>query len=168
MVAILLAGTILYYNSQISKPKNQTSANLVTTLDIREIPRNYPGNVPSPLPHAYLYITGSVNNTAEGTAFNAGLHAVAYDANGGLEINLTVPLINGETFGTDAGTDAYVSSNYGSSSFELTSLPGEQNATVEVGIFHEGTVTYELASYTSVDKFALMVKFMGILVQCEL
>jgi len=97
--------------------------------------------VPSPLPFNYLYITGSVTNVGVGTAFTAGLHVVAYAANGGLEINMTVPLINGATFGTDAGTDAYVSSSYGNSSLQLGSLYSEQNATIEIGIFHEGIVS---------------------------
>jgi hypothetical protein len=156
LIAILLAGafagTIFYYNgeianqnSQISNLKSQlanlTSANLVTKLGITEIPSNYSYNVPSPLPYNYLYITGNVTNTGEGTAYNSGLHVVAYDANGELKINMTVPLVNGASFGTDAGTDAYVSSSYGSSSLRLGSLYSEQTAIIEIGIFHEGIVS---------------------------
>ena len=148
----LLAGTIFYYNGKIARLNRQisnlkcqvaslTSANLVDKLAVTEIPKNYPYNVPSPLPYNYLYITGNVTNTGEGTALNAGLHVVANDANGGLEINITVPLVNGASFGTDAGTDAYVLNSYGNNSLQLGSLFSEQTAIIEIGIFHDGTVS---------------------------
>jgi hypothetical protein len=137
IVTILIIGTIFYY-WETTKP---ITANLQTTLAISEIPNNSPYNVPSPLPYDYLYITGSVNNTGKGTAYNAGLHVLAYGANGELEINKTIPLINGATYGTDVETNAYVYSSYGNSSLTLESLQGKQNVTIEVGIFHEGVVS---------------------------
>ena len=61
---------------------------------------------------------------------------------------MTVPLVApvqpwefGPTFGTDNATDTFVSSNFGNSSTQLGSLGSNQTATIELGIFHEGTVT---------------------------
>ena len=96
LVALLFTGAIFYYNFEIANPNRQPSkhkviatANLATALNVTEIPRNSPFNVPSPLPYNYLYITGSVSNTGESTAYNAGLHVAAYAADGTLEINMT-------------------------------------------------------------------------------
>ena len=143
IVAVLLLGALFYFAEEFENrnSKNEASAYLTTDLVVREIPRNYPYNVPSPIPFNYLYITGSAKNTGKGTVYSAGLHVVAYNAAGVLEINLTVPLINGASYGTDAPTNAYVSSTYGNSSLQLGNLFGEQNATIEIGIFHEGTVS---------------------------
>jgi len=145
ILALLLLGTVFYYNEDItnrnSKGTNLDVANVIADLNITEIPRDYPYNVPSPLPYNYLYITGSAANTGEDTAYNAGLHVAAYNAAGELEINLTVPLVNGATFGSDAATEAYVSNSYANSSQQLGSLNSQQNLTIEVGIFHEGVVS---------------------------
>lgn len=88
-----------------------------------------------------LYISGNVTNTGIGIAYNAGLHVVAYD-NGVLEVNMTVPLANGATFGTDNATIASALSTYGSvSSLQLGNLGSGQTATIGIGIIHEGYVT---------------------------
>jgi hypothetical protein len=46
------------------------------------------------------------DNAGEGTAYNAGLHIMAYDAKGKLKVNMAVPLANTASFGTDANTVA--------------------------------------------------------------
>jgi outer membrane murein-binding lipoprotein Lpp len=115
---------------------NLTSPYLVTTLGATEIASN---------PYNRLWISGSVTNTGEGTAYNAGLHVVANVANGKVEVNMTVPLNNNDVvnYGTDAATDAsgYVGNGDNNPSFFLVSLGGGGTAVIGIGIFHEGTVS---------------------------
>ena len=82
---------------------------------------------------------GNVTNEGEGTAYNAGLHVVAYDK-GALEVNITVPLVNGGIYGTDATTDAYVAP-YGDTITQFGSLGSGGTATIVVWIYHEGNAT---------------------------
>ena len=138
-------GQLANLSSQIL---NLTSANLVTSLGVAEVPYNSPNNFPSPLLYNHLLITGSITNTGRGTAYNAGLHVVAYAPDGTLEVNMTVPLdsqqnITGNentdfapVFGTDAKTQIY-----GNDSLQLGNLYGGQTSSISLGIFHEGTVT---------------------------
>ncbi len=126
---------------------NLTSANLVTALGISEVPYDAPNNMGVIL-FSRLYISGSVTNTGEGTALNAGLHVVAYQTGGGpsfqfdlVEINMTVPLANGASFGTDNATDAFVSNWTGLSSLQLGDLGSGQTATISINIYHEGVVS---------------------------
>ena len=115
---------------------NLTSPYLVTALGITEIASN---------PYNRLWISGSVTNTGEGTAFNAGLHVIAYAANGTLEVNITVPLNNNNVvnYGTDAatGAQAYTANGDNNPSFFLVALGGGGTAVIGINIFHEGTVT---------------------------
>ncbi len=67
---------------------------------------------PTPIPYNYLYITGSVNNTGECTAYNSGLLVVAYFADGTLEINMTVSF-SGGIYVTDNATNSFVLDHYG-------------------------------------------------------
>jgi len=158
LIAILFAGTIsgtVFYYNGITKDRNSeiaslnnkitnlntkisnltvqltnlTSANLVTiALGVTEVPYNSQISLNSALPpDNYLYITGLVTNTGDGIAYNAGLHVIAYDATGTLEINTTVPLTAGTV--------------YIDSSLPLGNLVGGQNATIEIVLYHEGTVT---------------------------
>jgi len=118
---------------------NLTSAYLVNALGISEV-----GNTSEEffIPYYYrLYIAGSVTNTGEGTADNAGLHVVAYSADGTLEINMTVPLSSGVTFRTDAEINSYLEEhNYGVSSLQLGILYSGQTSTIDLDIYHEGIV----------------------------
>ena len=135
--------------SQISNLQGQitnlTYVNLVTALGVTEVWASQ--NDPPP-PVNHLYITGWVTNTGAGTAYNAGLHVVAYNSTGTLEINMTVPLVSsgnwsswGATFGTDVATDNFISSAFGSpNSTQLGVLYSRENVTIEMGIFHEGIV----------------------------
>jgi outer membrane murein-binding lipoprotein Lpp len=129
---------------------NLPTAHLVASLGITEIlgkDSNEMGKS-TPIPYNYLYITGSVSNTGESTAYNAGLHVVAYNATGTLEINMTVPL-SGGIFGTDNATNAFVLEHYGSSSPTLGLLDGGQTTSFyaapeyygSLSILHEGIVT---------------------------
>jgi hypothetical protein len=172
LVISLFAGMIFYYNQKISSLSNQISklnstianfpiAHLVSSLGITEMLGNESNSMgkPTPIPYNYLYITGSVNNTGVGTAFNAGLLVVAYDAYGTLEINMTVPL-GGGIFGSDNATDTFVLEHYGSydpalgvyvSNFNPTLgiVDGKQIAYIggsspfygPLSIIHEGLVT---------------------------
>ena len=81
---------IINLKSQVS---NLTSANLVTAHGITEVNKDT-----SKVPRSYnrLYIDGTVTNAGTSTAFNAGLHVVAYTVDGTLEINMTIPLTKGE------------------------------------------------------------------------
>ena len=44
--------------------------------------------------YSSFFIIGSVTNTGNMTAYNAGLQVMAYSASGSLEINMTVPLVS--------------------------------------------------------------------------
>ncbi len=137
-------------NSQISNLKNQvanfyeqvtnlTTANLVTALGTNQVTWD---GLANPSPHNHLYIQGSVTNVGKGTAYNAGLHVIAYDSKGNLEINMTVPLVNIASFGTDSNTIAYALKQYrGTTSLQLGSLLTTQTVDIQVQIFHEGNVT---------------------------
>jgi hypothetical protein len=88
-----------------------------------------------------LYLNGSVINNGGGAAFSAGLHVLAYAANGTVEVNMTVPLVNGEwVYGTDATTDAYASNYYKSylGSLQLETLKSGQTVTFDLSFYHEG------------------------------
>ncbi len=153
-----IPGTIFYYhgkisnlNRQISKLQKQienlTTANLTSALTITEIP--WPNHflngtmIPDYYIHGFndLFINGSASNMGGGTAFNAGLHVVAY-GEGILKINMTVPLDNGN-FGTDATTNTYVLNYYKDylGSLQLGYLKSGQTATFDISLFHEGPLS---------------------------
>ena len=125
---------------------NLTFPHLVTSLGITEIASNSSANMQGIIiSYNRLWISGSVTNTGEGTAFNAGLHVVAYAANGTLEVSMPVPLNNNDVvnYGTDAATDAqaYFANGDNNPSFFLVSLGGGGTAVIGINIFHEGTVS---------------------------
>jgi outer membrane murein-binding lipoprotein Lpp len=163
LFVVAIAGTVSYYsgvvndrdskiesmNSQIAnlnseilnlkeQVTNLTTANLVTALGITEV---FGDSIPNPNSYNHLYIEGSVNNTGLGTAYNAGLHIVAYDDDI-LVVNMTVPLLSRASFGTDAGTIAYALKHYGGrDSIQLGNLLTTQTAEIGIQIFHEGIAT---------------------------
>ena len=97
-------------------------ANLATALQGKEIVTSDFAATQS-IPFNYFYISGTVTNTGNGTAFKAGLHVIAYDIyNNTRDIDLTLPL--GGTFGTDSSTNDYITNIYGgiSQSLQLGSL----------------------------------------------
>jgi outer membrane murein-binding lipoprotein Lpp len=153
LVAVLFAGTVLYYNnavsfrdsiigglssqvnslnnqiadlnSQISSLKNRMAANLVTALGASEVQSNSTYNADNPTTFNHLFISGTVRNEGLETAYNAGLHVVAYDATSEVVINMTVPLGYG-TYGS------------GSSNSPLTlgRLNSQESVTVSISIVH--------------------------------
>jgi hypothetical protein len=133
-------------HTQPTYAQETTKAYLVTGLGVAEIPAAVGlGGLP---PYANLFIEGSVNNTGEGTAFDAGLHVVAYAANGKLEVDMTVPLNPSQpspvSFGwyvTDTGINAWLKSNGDYSSLQPGSLASGATVDIDTHIFHEGTVT---------------------------
>ena len=156
LLASVLAGIVTYYNNvlesknsqitslntQIANPTSQvtnlTSASLVTSLGIAEV-----GNTSS-ISRSYdrLFIEGSVTNNGQCEALTAGLHVLAYAADGTLEINMTVPLIYGE-FGANAAIYSYIYSfdPYFTSSPKFGNLSSGQSADVNLDIYHYETVT---------------------------
>jgi hypothetical protein len=159
IIAILfvsaISGTVFYYNgvvndrdskiallnNQIAKLSNQisnltsqitnlTSANLMTALGIKE---------ETSVPNNHLWMTGWVFNKGLGTAYNAGLHVVAYDAKGTLEVNMTVPLVDG--MGEVFYTFDIIPRDSQINTLQFGSLDAGQNATITLSIFHEGLVT---------------------------
>jgi type II secretory pathway pseudopilin PulG len=118
---------------------NLTSANLVTALGIAEVPYD---SIANPAQFHKLFIEGSVTNKGQGTAYNAGLHVVAYDAEGNLRINMIVPLKNIASFGTDSATIDYALAHAGGTdSLQLGKLLTTQTAAISIQIFHQGNVT---------------------------
>ena len=136
---------------------NSEQANLTTGLGVKEITNAVQADN---LTYDALFIKGTVVNTGNLTAYNAGLDVVAYSANGTLEINMTVPLVHGAAvyygsdpyygdvidFGTDNATQALASeldSGTGGDSLKLGDLGGGQTVPVPVNIniFHKGIAT---------------------------
>jgi hypothetical protein len=89
-----------------------------------------------------LVIRGSVGNTGQGTAYNAGLHVVAYTADGTMEINMTIPLKTFAAYGTDEATSAVAAAPpFFPASLELGTLGSEITIDFDLTIFHHGAVT---------------------------
>ncbi len=85
-----------------------------------------------------LYISGSITNKGNGTAIKSGLQVMAYSKNGTLEINMTVPLVNGVKFSTIINSDGTYP---GSTPLHFSNLSGGETANVDVNIYHNGHVT---------------------------
>jgi outer membrane murein-binding lipoprotein Lpp len=90
----------------------------------------------------FLDIAGSVLNVGDSTAFHPGLHVVAYDAQGTLEINMTVGLAKDTVFSTDNRTRTFVQMNVSlyDPSF-VDPLYSNETAPIALNIYHEGMVT---------------------------
>ena len=138
----ILNSEITNLNSQISTLNTQVanltylrSANLTAALTITECTAQ---------PYNYILITGSVNNTGEGTAYQAGLDAIAY-SHGTLEVNMTVPLINEGIYGANSTIVAFLDhldlGLYRTSSLQLGALASRGSDTINIAIYHEGVVT---------------------------
>jgi hypothetical protein len=127
--------------SQIEKEPNLTNPYIVTQLGVTEI-----GNSSAlGQPYAWgaywrLFIQGAAFNMGNSTAYNAGLKVIAYSGAGVLEINMTVPFVNGYNYGTNS---AIVSSldNLNLGPLQLENLTRGQYAIVNLDIYHEGIVT---------------------------
>ena len=147
---------------------NSEAANLSTHLKVSEVTNGTSPSQPEivylngTLAYDALSINGTVINTGNLTAHNAGLKIVAYSADGTLEINMTVPLVAGYLaynplelitigsniiyYGTDTVTQAYANvldnfyGNENPPSLKLGDLGGGQTALVGIEIIHEGIV----------------------------
>ncbi|MGA2682760.1 MAG: hypothetical protein ABSF44_13285 [Candidatus Bathyarchaeia archaeon] len=99
-----LSSQVAYLENQVENLNamiaSLSTANLVASLNMKEYPATTQYGVSF---ENSLFIVGSVTNTGEGAAYNAGLHIVAYNAEGKLEINMTVPA-EGGTFTYDSST----------------------------------------------------------------
>ncbi|MGA3060715.1 MAG: hypothetical protein ABSD92_10135 [Candidatus Bathyarchaeia archaeon] len=150
LLAIVFTGSYFLFarprHTQPTQTQEPTKPYLVTALGVAEVPAGGP-YVALPPPYNALYITGSVNNTGEVTAYNAGLHVVAYAADGTLEVNMTVPLDNGASgqnsawFGADAAINTFLADYSINNSLQLRSLAGGATTAIDITIFHESTVT---------------------------
>ena len=145
VIAILfvsaIAGTVVYFNGIVNQKNSEIadlkSPYLATSLGVTEILYSPPSYDMGNIPYNRHYISGSITNTGKNTAFNAGLHVVAYGADYTLEINMTVPLSDGVAFGTDNATSIGGSG----SSLQLGVLDGGQTSTIGINIYHEGIVS---------------------------
>jgi len=162
-----IAGTIFYYNgvvndrnSKIVSLNNQVTnlthettnqnneiANLTSQIENLTNPyietqlgvTNIGGTSPYAAGANYwrLFIQGSAFNIGNSTAYNAGLKVIAYSDTGVLEINMTVPFVNGYNYGT---TSAIVSSLGTLGPLQLGNLKGEQYAIINLNIYYESVV----------------------------
>jgi len=130
--------------SQVRQISNYTDAHLEATIGVTEV-----GNTSESMysyPFYRLYISGTVRNTGQGEALNAGLHVIAYASDGTLEINVTVPLVSGADFGTDSSTNAFVQKwdagqGITANPSQFGNLNSGESVAVEFNIYHEGKVT---------------------------
>ena len=116
--------------SNITSLESLQAPNVVMALGCTEIPSNSSYNANNPQTFDHLYITGTVTNEGLSTAYNAGLNVVAYDVNGNMILNITVPIAygiygNGESNLTPLSTIAPL---------QQVSLPGNGG----IAIVHEG------------------------------
>jgi hypothetical protein len=148
VIVIGFAGVILYYNNIIdyynsiinqrdseiaslkSEIANLKKPDLVTTLGISERMNNLTYDANNPSTYNHLLISGTVTNMGLGTAYNAGLHVVAWDVTGELVINMTVPIAAG-SYG--------LGGNQGPST--LTTLGSKETGTAQLAIYHKGILT---------------------------
>jgi len=129
--------------SQVKQISNYIDAHLEATLVVSEV-----GNTSesmSSYPFYRLYISGTVRNTGQGEALNAGLHIIASAPNGVVEINMSVPLVSLADFGTDSSTNAFVqgwAADQGTSAnpSQFGNLNSGGSVGVEFNIYHEGQV----------------------------
>lgn len=122
-----------------AKIANLTHAWLVTALGTNEVPFDFLQN---PAPFSHLYTQGTVTNIGPGIAYDAGLHVVAYNVNGKVEVNMTVPLASMASFGTNTETVDYALKHYeGTDSLKLGDLLPTQTVNIQIQIFHERNVT---------------------------
>jgi hypothetical protein len=132
-----LTSQISSLNQEIA---NLTTANLVTELVVKEVADGYDSVLGGYVPN-HLVISGSVKNANGGTAYNAGLQVLAFDSNGLMEVNVTVPLANG-AYGTDNSTKNFVGIHIGVFNRTLGNLGGNKTVYIsEIDIYHQNTVT---------------------------
>jgi len=138
-----LNSTISSLKSQVAElSANLTAPHLVSSVTATDYSPLYIAQLGGGFPPSnYLEIVGSVTNSGGGTAFNAGLHVLAYDANGNTQINMTVPL-SGGTFATDTKIlSLFPEWDMSASSSQLGNLTSGKTANISIDVYHEGTVS---------------------------
>ena len=160
IIAIIIVGSFaaaeFYNSSKISLQKNEAansnsqdsnfkaalenlmSPKFETSLGAAEIPGNFTYNSPTPQLYNHLYISGSVVNVGEDSAFNAGLNVEAFFNDGSSAFNMTVPVGEGlpQIFGTDNATRIY-----GDTPLQFGSMFSGESVAVKIAIYHEGVVS---------------------------
>jgi hypothetical protein len=163
VIAILfvsaIAGTVVYYNtalnnknsvisslqsqlsnqnkeianltSQIAVQPDLSKPHIITELGVIELETDWG-------PSWRLFIQGSAYNMGNSTAFNAGLKVQAYSGTGVLEINMTVPFVNGYNYGTDSSITSKLM-QLGPA--QLGNLTSGRAVIIDLDIYHEGVVT---------------------------
>ncbi|MCW4000258.1 MAG: hypothetical protein NWE93_08455 [Candidatus Bathyarchaeota archaeon] len=117
-----LEGQVEDLQGQLQSLRERYTANLVTALGVADVASN-----DSSLRH--LFIQGTVMNTGVVAAANAGLHVKGYGASHEVLIDLTTSL------------DSYATYQNGFASAQsLSTLYPTQIQTINIAIYHEGTV----------------------------
>jgi hypothetical protein len=144
IISLFICTENLYLQSQVSNLKQEIivlqSANLTTALGIVEIPpygeSYWGGNGNS----SYLWITGWVFNYGSAMAKKAGLDVLAFDESNDVLMNHTVPITSGgiAAFSTNPSKNLIPDYLY-SASLEFGNILSQENVTIRMAIFHEGT-----------------------------
>lgn len=117
--------------SQIAVQPDLSKPHLITELGVTELETDWG-------PSWRLFIQGSAYNMGNSTAYNAGLRVEAYSGTGILEINMTVPFVNGYNYGTDSSITSQLT-QLGPA--QLGNLTSDQAVMIDLDIYHEGVVT---------------------------
>ena len=147
LVAIMLLTLIIYTDNlrlkeQVLNLQKEIiilkSANLTTALGIVEIPPySYSYDVWWANNFSYVWITGWVFNSGAGMAKNAGLEVLAFDVANAVLMNYTVPIVSYGVFSANENR-TLIPEYLKLTQLEFGNVLGQQNATVRLGIFHEG------------------------------
>lgn len=153
LLAILLSASLitsLFFYSENLKLKDQVynlkqeinvlkSANLTTALGIVEIPPySYSSEIWWANNFSYIWVTGWVFNSGAGIAKNAGLEVLAFDKENSVLMNYTVPIVSYGVFSIN-GNKTLIPYYQQLTQLEFGNILGQQNATVRLSIFHEGS-----------------------------
>ncbi|HKM59469.1 MAG TPA: hypothetical protein VJY36_01205 [Candidatus Bathyarchaeia archaeon] len=117
--------------SQIAVQPDLSKPHVITELGVTELETDWG-------PSWRLFIQGSAYNMGNSTAYNAGLKVEAYSGTGVLDINMTVPFVNGYNYGTDSSITSKLS-QLGPA--QLGNLTSGQAVMIDLDIYHEGVVT---------------------------
>jgi uncharacterized coiled-coil protein SlyX len=117
-----LNGQVEDLQGQLQALRERYTANIITALGVKDV-----SSTNSSLRH--LFIQGTVSNTGVVAAVNAGLQIKGYGANHEVLIDLTTSL------------DSYATYQDGfSSTPSLATLYPTQSQTINIAIYHQGTV----------------------------
>jgi hypothetical protein len=122
---------IAYLTNQIAVQPDLSKPHVITELGVTELETDWG-------PSWRLFIQGTAANMGNSTAYNAGLKVEAYSGTGVLEINMTVPFVNGSNYGTDS---SIISQLIQLGPTQLGNLTTGQAVIIDLDIYHEGVVT---------------------------